>query len=262
MAPLVLPHLRALRTRFFPHGVHDAVWQIAVFLIAYYGYRIVRGAVDGKAALSFDHGRDIIAIEQATGTFFEPALQDWATANQWINDFASYMYVNSHFTVTISALVFIYLFHNSHYYFVRNMFVVAMAIALVGYVAYPTAPPRFFPEWGFTDSVARFTGIPSESVAANALFNPFAAVPSMHVAFALILGWPLAKLVRFRPLKVFWFLYPLLVTFVVIATGNHYWLDALLGALTAGAAALVADRLMARARPEVWALGRPAEATA
>jgi membrane-associated phospholipid phosphatase len=142
------------------------------------------------------------------------------------------------------------------------MFVVSMAIALVGYVAYPTAPPRFFPEWGFTDSVARFTGIPSESVAANALFNPFAAVPSMHVAFALILGWPLAKLVRSRPLKMFWFGYPLLVTFVVIATGNHFWLDALLGALTAAAAAFVADRGLARARPEVWAFGRPAEATA
>jgi hypothetical protein len=262
MARPVLPYLSALRNRFLPHGVLDAAWQIGLFLIAYYAYRIVRGAVDGKAALSFDHGRDIIAIERATGTFFEPALQDWATANQWISDFASYMYVNSHFTVTIAALVFIYLFHNSHFYFVRNMFVVAMLIALVGYVLFPTAPPRFFPEWGFTDSVARFTGIPSESVAVDALFNPFAAVPSMHVGFALILGWPLAKLVRWRPAKVFWFFYPFLVTFVVIVTGNHYWLDAFLGALTAAAAAWVSQRWLARARPEVWAFGRPAEATA
>ena len=63
------------------------------------------------------------------------------------------MYINAQTSVTRRALVYLYLFHNRRFYFVRNMFMVAMGIALVGYIVFPTAPPRFFPEWGFIDSV-------------------------------------------------------------------------------------------------------------
>ena len=80
-------------------------------------------------------------------------------------------------TVTLGALVYLYVRHNGSFYFVRNMFIVSWAIALAGYALYPTAPPRFFPEWGFVDSVADFTGVQPDSVTANALFNPYAAVP-------------------------------------------------------------------------------------
>ena len=98
-----------------------------------------------------------------------------------IVDVASWLYINAQTSVTLGALVFLYLFHNPSFYFVRNMFMVAMGIALVGYTVFPTAPPRFFPEWGFLDSVSDFTGVRHDSVMVNALFNPYAAVPSMHV---------------------------------------------------------------------------------
>ncbi len=80
----------------------------------------------------------------------------------------------------------------------------------------------------------------------SALFNPYAAVPSMHVAFALMIGWPLARLARPRVVKVLWLLYPFLMTFVIVVTANHFIVDALLGALTAGALRLW--RALARAR--------------
>jgi membrane-associated phospholipid phosphatase len=140
---------------------------------------------------------------------------------------------------------------------VRNMFMIAMGIALVGYAVFPTAPPRFMPEWGFFDPVSAFTGmhltgmhVPHASPT-GALLNLYAAVPSMHVAFALMIGWTLARLVRWRILKVLWMLYPLLMAFVIVATANHFILDALLGALTAGLSAYGA-RWLARARPAVW----------
>lgn len=249
----MVARLRQFEARVLPHGVLDVVRQVALFAAAYYAYRFVRGAVDSKAAEAFANGRELISLERTLNLFFEPAVQAWASGQAWLIDFASWMYVNSHFSITLGALVFIYLFHNSSFYFIRNMFMVAMGLALVGYVLYPTAPPRFFPEWGFTDSVSEFTGIPQDSVAVNALFNPFAAVPSMHVAFALMLGWPLARLVKRRFFKVVWFLYPFLVTFVVVATGNHFWMDAFLGALVAGVSAYVAQAFLARARPGVWA---------
>ena len=71
------------------------------------------------------------------------------------------------------------------------MFLVAFGIALIGYTVFPTAPPRFLPEWGFIDTVAQFTGVPQDSVTVDALFNPYAAVPSMHAGFAIMIGWPL-----------------------------------------------------------------------
>ena len=154
--------------------------------------------------------------------------------------------------MTVGALVFLYLFHNKSFYFVRNMFMVAMGLALVGYTVFPTAPPRFLPEWGFTDTVANFVGEAAEN-SANVLYNPFAAVPSMHVAFALMISIPAFMLVRNRVLKALWALYPLVVTFVVMATANHYWLDAALGALVAAVSAYAASAGFARLRPEAWA---------
>jgi membrane-associated phospholipid phosphatase len=88
------------------------------------------------------------------------------------------------------------------------------------------------------------------------------------VAFALILGWSLTRLVRRWWARAFWAVYPLIMTFVVISTGNHFWLDAFAGALTAGASALIAWTLLARVRPDVWSFSArptgppPVEATA
>jgi hypothetical protein len=129
---------------------------------------------------------------------------------------------------------------------------IAMFLALVGYVGFPTAPPRYLPEWGFSDTVASFVGDKAEQ-SANVLYNPFAAVPSMHVAFALMIGVPASRIVRHRPLKVLWLIYPVVITFVVVVTANHFWLDAALGAGVAAVSASASSFALARARPEAWA---------
>ena len=251
----MLERIRLSLTRMLPQGWGDLARQIALFCGAYYLYRIARGVVDGRATAAFDNARELIALERNLGLFFEPGVQAWTETQRWLLDFASWMYVNSHFTITVITLAYIYLYRNDAFYFVRNMFMIAMGIALVAYVAFPTAPPRFMPEWGFSDSVADFTGVAPDSASANLLFNPFAAVPSMHVAFALMLGVPMAKMSRRIVVRGLWLAYPLVVTFVVVATGNHWWMDAVLGALTAGIGALGA-RWLAAQRPQAWAFGR------
>ncbi|MBA2505790.1 MAG: phosphatase PAP2 family protein, partial [Thermoleophilaceae bacterium] len=223
----------------FPNGIIDAFRQMLLFMGAYYLYRIVRGQVDGETAIAFEHGRDLIAVEKGLHLFVEPDIQQWAVTVAPVIDFANFMYVNSHFMITTTFLIWLYFARNEAYYYVRNMFMIAMGIALVLYVLYPTAPPRFFPEYGFTDSVVEFVG-QSASQSAGALYNPYAAIPSMHIAFALMIAIPAAQLVKWKPLKMFWSVYPLIVSFVVIATGNHFWIDIVLGAATAGAAAWMA----------------------
>ena len=259
---MFLARARSLQARLLPNGVLDAARQVLLFAVAYYGYRLVRGWIDDPqgATVAFDNARHVIRVEQTLGFFVEPSVQAWASTKPAIIDGASWIYLNCQSSVTVGALVFLYLFHNRSFYFVRNMFVVAMAIALVGYTVLPTAPPRFFPEWGFMDSVADFTGVPHDSVTVNAIFNPYAAVPSMHVCFSLMIGVPLARLAKHRITRIVWGVYPLLVTFVIVATGNHFLADAILGALTAAVSAAAASWL-ARARPAAWAFdAAPAKA--
>jgi hypothetical protein len=247
--------------RWLPHGWFDALRQLVLFAGVYYAYRIVRGLVDGQATAAFENARTIVDVERAMGLFFEPGLQDWAERNvDWLVWAANWMYVNSHFAVTTTFLIWLYLARNRSYYYVRNMFMVAMALALVGYVTLPTAPPRFMPELGFSDTVVSFVGAEAAK-GVSVLYNPFAAVPSMHVAFALMIAVPAVQLVRHRPLKLLWGAYPGVVTTTVIVTANHWWIDAALGALVAAVSAIAASAAFARARPEAWAW-RNAEAAA
>lgn len=267
--------LSSVQARLLPHGPLDVVRQVVLFMAAYQLYRLVRGLANdpGSANAAFANARDLIHAEQALNIFIEPSLQAFASGQQWLLDGASWMYINAQTSITLGALTWLYLFRNESFYFVRNMFLVAFGVALIGYTVFPTAPPRFFPEWGFFDAVSDFTGVAQDSVTINELFNPYAAVPSMHVGFALMIGIPLARLVRWRALKVFWVIYPLIVVFVIVVTANHFIADAVLGGVAAGLGALAA-RALARARPQAWRflpgqqadgsviVARPAEATA
>jgi len=249
----MLARVRVLQARVLPHGWLDVLRQVLLFGLAYLAYRLVRGLVENDANAAFAHARDLISLERTLHLFIEPSVQTWASGSHFVMALASWLYVNAQGSVTIAALLYLYLRHNRNFYFVRNMFMIAMAIALVGYTVFPTAPPRFMPEWGFIDTVSDFTpvNVSHTSASMSALFNPYAAVPSMHVAFALMIGWPLARLARHRIVSALWLLYPLLMTFVIVVTANHFIFDAILGALTAGASAYGAMWL-ARARPAVW----------
>ena len=121
--------------KLLPRGARDLLWQILLFCGAYWLYRLVRGQVFTQSAAAFDHARDIVSLEKSLHVFVEPSVQHWAIGTGFIDDIGSWMYLNTHFIVTTCTLAFIYLFRNEHYYFVRNMFMVAMGLALVGYVA-------------------------------------------------------------------------------------------------------------------------------
>ena len=245
-----------------PKTPADAMLQLSLFVFADLLYESVRGVAESNPAAAFEHARSIVSFEQSTGLFFEQGLQGWAMGHRLLVDIANFIYVNSQFVITTGVLTWLYLRHNDRFYFVRNMFMFSMALALIGYLAYPTAPPRFFPELGFIDTIAYYVDVKHDSGLVTLFFNPYAAVPSMHVAFSLMIGIPAAMVVKFKPAKVLWACYPLLITFVVVITGNHWITDALLGAVVAGLSALGALQL-SRAWPDAWAWNaRAADAAA
>jgi hypothetical protein len=234
-----------------PKGIGDAMLQFFLFFLAYNGYQLVRGLSEGREALAFANAERLVDIQRSLGTFFEPAFQQALLDHEWLINLANFLYMNTHFVVTTSFLVWLYVFRNDHFYFVRNMFMAAMVLALVGYALYPTAPPRLMPELGFTDTIAAQTGITQDAGTVGLLVNQYAAVPSMHIAFSLMIAGPGMMLSSRPATRMLWSGYPLLVFFVIVVTGNHFWLDAAAGAAVACVAGAAAAQL-ARAR-EVWA---------
>jgi hypothetical protein len=247
--------------RRLPRGWPDVFAQLGLFMLADLCYETVRGLAEGRAGLAFTNAERIIDAERATGTFFEPGLQGAILDHQWLVDGANWAYMNTHFVITTGFLVWLYLFRNEAFYFVRNVFMVAMALALVGYTLFPTAPPRLLPGEGFVDTITAHAGVGHNSALVELFVNPYAAVPSMHIAFALMIGVTGVLICRNLVLRALWAFYPLLVFFVIIVTANHFWLDAAAGALVAATAAVVAHNVLARVRPGVWAW-RPAESQA
>src|SRR5829696_9580291 len=235
-----------------PKGWGDFARQVAILVGVDLAYTAVRGIADSERAAAFVHGNQVIDFERATGTFFEPSLQAFFLPAQGVIDVANQIYLNAQFSIALGFLVWLYLFRNQYYNFVRNMFIVSMGLALIGYTVYPTAPPRMFPELGFVDTINDYSNVNHDSTLAKVFINPYAAVPSMHCAFAMMIGGSGFLVCRNWLAKASWVFWPLLVSWVTIVTANHYWIDAVLGWLVALAAALAALRL-ARARPEAWA---------
>jgi membrane-associated phospholipid phosphatase len=235
-----------------PQGWGDAGRQLGILVGVDICYELVRGIADSQRSDAIVHGQQVIDLERSTHTFFEPSLQTFFLPAHWLIDLANQMYLNAQFSIALGFLVWLYLFRNESYYFVRNMFVVSMGLALVGYTLYPTAPPRMFHQYGFVDTITDFSGVNHDSTLAKIFINPYAAVPSMHCAFALMIGGTGVRVCRHWYAKAFWALWPFIISWVVIVTANHYWVDVALGWMVAVTAALVASRLLARARPEAW----------
>ena len=170
-------------------------------------YETVRGIAEGNADLAFANARSVIDFEGSVGLFFEGDLQRALLGQQWIIDIANFAYMNSHFVVTTVFLVWLYLYRNDSYYFVRNMFMVAMGLALVGWPLMPTALPRFFEELGFVDTLDQVS-VNHDSALVQMFVNPYAAIPSMHCAFALMIGASGALLSRHTISRALWCLYP------------------------------------------------------
>jgi membrane-associated phospholipid phosphatase len=249
-----------VEAKLLPRGWVDPFRQFALFLAAFTLYGLVRGLVHsgGQTYKPFGDATKVIDLERMLHIFVEPGIQAWTQHIHWLMTGLAWSYLNTQFAITTAVMVVIYVRYNESFYFVRNMFLIAMGLALIGYSVFPTAPPRLMPEWGFTDPVSvLMTGYGKlDNTMGGHLTNDYAAIPSMHVCFAVMIAWPMAKLVSRRWAKVLWALYPVLVTFIVVATGNHFFVDVVLGVLTAGVAAAAAHRPLALARPDVWAFGQ------
>jgi len=182
-------------------------------------------------------------LEVRLGLFVEPAVHAWALEHDWLLTVAGVFYVWAHVPIAGWALVWTWFLRRDAFPLVRDTFLWTQVLTVTAFVAVPTAPPRLLGGRGFTDTL---TGLWGREFAnsAHLLQSPFAAMPSGHVAFALVAGGTFVLLGDRRWMRGFGWIYPPLVLAVTILTANHFWLDAV------GAALVVAVAIgLARRRP-------------
>ena len=240
----------AIGRRYLPRGWGDLALQLAIWFGFYVLYQMARGVADRDVPQAFDNGLKVIDAERRLGSLFELSLQGFIDSSDLMIDLASWTYWLSQFAVLGLALLWVYLRHNEMFLRFRNTILVANLIGLVGYVLVPTAPPRMFPDVGFVDTLALFSTVDHSSAAVEWTANPYAAMPSLHGADSLIVGIAMALIVRRLVFRVLWLAWPAWVSFTVMATGNHFWLDIAAGWVVAamGAGIVFGWRALRRRR--------------
>jgi hypothetical protein len=238
---------------------HSGGREIAGLAVLYAVYEVIRGAGGENVQAALRNTADIVALEQAVGIYVERGVQDAFESIPYAPSLLGLAYVLLHFVGTAVALVWVHRRHPDRFPLVRTTFVVATALALVGYVLYPAAPPRLS-GLGFADTVTSSTGLDLSSDLLGALYNPFAAVPSLHFGYALIVGGVLVAVADRRAWRVAGIVYPAAMLLIIVATGNHFIVDAALGGLVVVAGWLAARALVAaparRSAPLATCAGR------
>ena len=215
--------------RFLPRGYADFARQLLIWFGFLAAYQVARGLADRNPTRAFENGWRVIDVEQRLTGLRELTFQGWTESSHFLAELVSWTYWNSEFTVIGIALLWVYLRRNSAFTRFRNSILLANVLGLVGYVLLPTAPPRFFTSVGFTDTLGQLGGLNHGSGLVELASNPYAAMPSLHAADALIVGVVLASVTRHWALKILFLLWPVWVWFAVMATGNHFWLDVFAG---------------------------------
>jgi hypothetical protein len=225
----------AVGRRHLPRGWGDLGRQLLIWFGFALLYQLARGVADRDPARAFSNGYHVVDIE--TGVFhrlYELTFQQFVDQRHFLETIVSWTYWNSEFTVVGLAVLWVYLRRHDAFYRFRNSILLANVIGLLGYVLVPTAPPRVL-GIGFVNQ--HHDGLVQLAA------NPYAAMPSLHAADALIVGIVLASVCRKWWAKAFWAVWPAWVWFAVMATGNHFWLDCMAGIVVA----LVAMAIVYRA---------------
>jgi hypothetical protein len=241
-----------------PRGWPDFLLQVGIWLGFLAAYQLARGVAGHSASHAFQNGQLLIDAERRMHAFVELDIQRVVLhAGDGLVGAVNWTYWNSQFTVVGLVLLWVYFRRNESFMRLRNVLLLANVIALFGFVLMPTAPPRLFPHAGFVDTLAAASSLNHGSALIQLAANPYAAMPSIHSADALIVGFAMASLVRSKAARVLWTLWPSWVWFTVMATGNHFWLDVAAGiGLAVLSASLV--RWMESARRSEEALDRAA----
>lgn len=221
--------------------------ELPLILLIYACYTAGRLVARGDVSGAVDHGLALLRIEQVLHLNAEQPLNRLFTREPWLGVPADFWYASLHYVVTPAVLVWLFRTRAELYRAARTWLMTSTFIGLIGFILVPTCPPRLLSgEHGFTDTMAHYSSYGWWGAEASAprgmggMTNQYAAMPSLHVGWALWCGLMLWRYGGTRLTKVLGVAYPLLTALVVMGTANHYLLDAVAGVATMGVGLLLA----------------------
>ena len=228
--------------------------QVGLFLLAYFVYSAARYVMVGDLGAAQAHAEWIVDLEQDFGVATEASVQK-AFTGTWMLWLLNHAYLAAQLVVVPGALIFLYRRSRPVYDRLRNTILATWLISVPVYAAFPVAPPRLA-DMGLVDTISEQTGFAMDSSLTTAFYNELAAVPSLHVGFAVAVGIAVASVVRNPLLKTLALLWGPAIGLAVVATGNHFVFDIVAG-IVASAVGYGVGTVVARA-----SAGRPVTASA
>jgi hypothetical protein len=224
-------------------------WREVLYVVVFYAvYSFIRnkGVDTDSVQQAFHHAKGVIRVERLLGLYHEESLQDAFLGHRWFIRFWNIYYGTFHFIVTTFALVWCFRRRPDRYARWRNTLACTTALALIGFAFFPLMPPRLLPpSYGFVDTLARIGGLWSfDSGAMKAVSNQYAAMPSLHFGWSMwcvFVLWPATATRRW--LRALLVAYPVATLFAILVTANHFWLDAVGGAVALAAGYVVAQKI-------------------
>ena len=235
LRPTVGRLLNDARFSFAPSGGADVFRQGLIMLMCYAAYDASRALAQGREAIAMANGVFFMNLEKALGIWWEPWIQGRVSAVEPLMSSLVWVYQNAHLPLIIGSMVWLFTQRRESWAYFRNWFLALNFIAVVMFALLPTAPPRMI----FTSGVADINflhGVRTQILENGVLANPFAAMPSLHFGYALFIGIMLYMLADGRWLRYLGFVYAFVVLVAIVATGNHFIIDAAAGALVVLAA--------------------------
>lgn len=234
--------------------------EVGLATAAYFVYFLVRGFTEADLAGAQANAHRLIRFEKHFGFYHEAAVQDLVTNHDWLINLGNWVYIWGHWPVIIAVGTWLLYACPARYRVVRTAFLVSGGIGLVIFATFPVAPPRLA-DIGLADTVTDRSH--AYRVLQPPIFvNQYAAMPSLHFGWDLLIGITLVATARSMVLRVIGVLLPLAMAFAVVSTANHFIIDAIAGgalALFGLAVALWWERGRARASLREAQLAAPRE---
>lgn len=219
-----------------PFSRPNLMMELLLIRVGYWAYSYVRGHAPDSRTLAEGHGDQILGLESVLRIDIEHSVNMLAVRTGWLREFSDFYYTTFHFLVPIALLAWLYMRRTAHYRDVRTALSFATLFGLVGFWLYPLAPPRLMPGLGYVDTAHGPQDLTKPDFGAlTELSNQYAAMPSLHVGWSLWCAVVIFQVTKNHWLRALGALYPLMTTFVVMATANHYLLDAAGGVLVVAA---------------------------
>jgi hypothetical protein len=215
--------------------------ELALIVTVFFGYRQIRYLTRNDSAQAVANARRVIRVERDLHIFSESGLQSLAMHSDAMVGFLNRYYVFVHFPLTTIFVVWVLARHPGHYRVIRTWMIAVTAVALTIHVAYPLAPPRMLPQHGFVDTLREYGPNIYSADTNDSVANQYAAMPSLHFGWAVIVAVSFIGIRRTRRSLVAIF-HPAITLLAIVATANHYWIDAAVAFVLVAAAAVVLGR--------------------